>query len=50
MTKGNPEGPMNRHKAMASGQSIKAMKHGGAVKKAAGGCMKKGGHLKKRGK
>lgn len=48
MTKGNPEGQINRHKALAMGQSIKTMKTGGAVKKAKGGCMKKGGMSKKK--
>jgi hypothetical protein len=48
MTKGNPEGIINRHKAMAMGEKVKTMKHGGAVKKAKGGCMKKGGTSKKK--
>lgn len=47
-TKGNPEGEINRHKAMAMGEKVKVMKKGGPVKKATGGCMKKGGMPKKK--
>ncbi len=36
MTKGNPEGNLPRHKAMAEGQKIKTMKHGGMCKKEGG--------------
>lgn len=50
--KGNPKGEMNRHKAMAMGEKIETMKHGGKVEaKAKGGmCHKTGGTVKKRGK
>lgn len=49
-TKGNPEGGMNRHKAMAMGEKIE-LKKGGIAKKATGGmACKEGGHIKKRGK
>ncbi len=53
-SKGQSEGPINQHKALAEGQKVTGMKKGGAVemktmkKMAKGGCMKKGGMAKKK--
>ena len=47
MTKSNPQGAYPRHKAMAMGEKIE-LKKGGAVKKAKGGCMNKGGKVVKK--
>ncbi len=65
-TKGNPQGIMNRHKAMAEGQQIEVMAKGGKVHKdekqdkklireevkasALKGNIKQSGHIKKRGR
>ena len=46
-SKGQTKGPVNQHKRMAEGEKITGMKSGGkVVKKAEGGCMKKGGKAK----